>query len=200
MLVTDRTFASTCEKISRQTEATIDHETSGLHPWLGDYIAGTAVYVDGDGPAYFPFRHGEGPNLPAGSQAKLNDALRGKVIHGWNVRFDLTFSHYAGADWALGATVRDGIIDAVLLDENHESYSLESAAERTLGAGGGASKRKMDARLAELFPKVRSASGRKALLHKLPAHEVEEYACWDVMLPPQIDFYQRAEIRRQGLE
>lgn len=202
MLVTERTFAGLCERIEKADSATIDYETSGLCPWLGDYVAGEAVKIDGEDPAYFPFRHEGGGNLPAGSDEKLNAALRGKRLKGWNLRFDLMQKRYAtGGSWALDpAPHRDAIVDAVLLDENQESYTLEAAAERTIGAGYGESKRKMEARLGDLFPKLRSASARKAMLHKLPANEVAEYACGDVVLPDMIDTLQQAELRRQGLE
>lgn len=199
MLVAERDLAAECERIERADKPFVDLETDGLHPWLGHRAAGIAVSVDGRA-RYFAERHGGGGNLPAGAIAKVTRALRGKRIGGWCVRFDLTHLAYEeGGEWALHADARDGIVDAVLLDENQESYSLEAAAERALGPGGGESKRKMDARLLELFPTLRSASARKAVLHELPAHEVAEYACGDVLLPERIDVLHQAEIERQGL-
>lgn len=199
MLVAERDLAAECERIERAEAPKVDCETNGLHPWLGHRAVGVAVAVDGRA-RYFAERHAGGGNLPAGSIAKVVRALRGKRIGGWCVRFDLTHLSYEdGGDWCLAADAEDGIVDAVLLDENHESYSLEAAAERALGPGGGESKRKMDARLLELFPKLRSASARKAALHELPAAEVAEYACGDVLLPEKMAVLARAEIERQGL-
>jgi len=185
VLVTDRTFSARAERASRADQVTVDIESTGLSPWAGDRAVGVAVEVDGEAD-YFPARHGGGGNLPDGSLPKLLSALRGKTIGGWNVRFDLTMLSFEdGGDWCLAPDVitEDGIIDALLIDENEPSFSLFSIAERYLGRGAGGTKTEMDRLLAARFPGVRSKKALKGKLHELSAADVEPYACGDVLLP-----------------
>jgi DNA polymerase-1 len=185
MLVIERTFADEVERVARADSATVDIESTGLAPWAGDRAVGVAVEVDGRA-AYFPQRHEAGGNLPEGSLEKLLGALRGKRLRGWNLRFDLTtLSYERGGDWCLSPDVQadDGIIDALLVNENEPSFSLFSIAERYLGRGAAGSKLEMDRLLAERFPKVRSERQRKGNLWRLHASEVAGYACGDVLLP-----------------
>lgn len=202
MLVTDRTFSADCERVARADEVTVDLETNGLAPWKGDRLVGVAVRAGGES-RYFPVRHGGGGNLPDGSLEKLLGALRGKHVYkNWFLRFDLTtLSYERGGDWCLasGLPTRDGVVDALLLDENQPSYTLEAAAERALGLGAGQSKRTMDDLLRERFPKVKAAGARKGMLWKLPAADVAGYACGDVDLAEAIDDELRTGIERQGL-
>jgi DNA polymerase I len=185
VLVTEQTLSAECERIDRATSAGLDIESNGLSPWVGDRAVGAAVEVDGRA-AYFAERHGGGGNLPAGSLGKVLRALRGKRLRGWNLRYDLSVLSYEPAgDWCLSPDVRtdDGIIDALLIDENEESYSLEAIAERYLGRGAAGRKAEMAALLAERFPKVRSKRERKGNLWRLHAAEVAGYACDDALLP-----------------
>ncbi|MGH8899418.1 MAG: DNA polymerase [Egibacteraceae bacterium] len=185
MLVTDRTFAERAERASRAESLTLDIESTGLSPWKGDRAVGVAVEIDGEAD-YFPFRHEAGGNLSDGSLSKLLQALRGKRYRGWNLRYDLTMlSFEAGGDWCLapGVDVEDGIIDALLLNENEPSFSLFSVAEKYLGSGAAGSKAEMGVLLAERFSKIRSERQRKGNLWRLHASEVADYACGDVLLP-----------------
>lgn len=185
-LVTDRTVSAELERIERGDSHTVDKETNGLKPWAGDRLVGVAVETDGEA-AYFGFRHEGGGNVPIEYLPKLFRALRGrgnKRYRGWNIRYDFTMASYEeGGEWCLNAETDDGIVDALLMNENEPSFSLANMAEKYLGFGAAASKHKMDRLLDERFSKVRSARDRKGMLWKLPAREVAEYACGDVLLP-----------------
>jgi len=202
MLVTDRTFSARCERVSRADDVVLDIESTGLSPWAGDRAVGVAVEVDGEAD-YFAFRHEAGGNIPRSDAFRqLLGALAGKRYGGWNLRYDLTMLSYEdGGDWCLapGLQVEDGIIDALLLNENEESFSLASVAEKYLGAGAAASKGAMDALLAERFPKVRSARQRKGNLWRLHASEVAGYACDDVRLPRALRERYAPMVERWGL-
>ena len=200
-LVTDRTLAARCERIERASDLTLDIESTGLDPYKGDRAVGIAVEVDGEAD-YYPERHEGGGNLPPGSMAKVLRAARGKRLRGWNLRYDLTtLSYEDGGDWCLSPDVRadDGIIDALLLNENEPSFSLAAIASKYLGSAAAGSKGDMDRLLAERFPKVRSARDRKGLLWKLPAGEVEPYACGDVILPRRLREKYAPMVDRWGL-
>jgi len=202
MLVTDRTVATRLERLSRADPkgvVDVDIESNGLVPWKGDRAVGVAVGLDGEAD-YFPFRHETGGNLPGERLPHLLDALRGKTLGGWNLRYDLTMLSYeAGGDWCLTATTRDGIIDALLMDENEASFSLAAIAARRLGSGAAASKDAMDARLREVFPKMRSIRERKGNLWRLPASEVADYACGDVLLPRRLRVVYAPALEQWGL-
>lgn len=202
MLVTDHTFSADCERVARADEVTVDLETNGLAPWRGDRAVGVAVRAGGES-RYFAFRHEGGGNLPESCLPLLLSALRGKRSYqNWFLRYDMTMLSYErGGDWCLapGLPTRDGVVDALLLDENQPSYTLEAAAERALGLGAGQSKRTMDDLLRERFPKVKAAGARKGMLWKLPAADVAGYACGDVDLAEAIDDELRTGIERQGL-
>lgn len=189
MLVTDATFATCAERVERSDDLVVDLETDGLAPWKGNRAVGVAVEPgDGGEPMYFSYRHGAGGNLSSGI-ARLLPALRpraGRTLRGWHLRYDMTMLSYEpdGAGFlAPDVEVRDGIIAALLVNENEPSYSLASIARKYLGAEAARSKKTMDELLAERFPEIRSPKQRKGHLWKLHAAEAEEYACGDVTLP-----------------
>lgn len=186
MLVTDRTFAARAERVSRADAVTVDIESDGLTPWNGSRAVGVAVEVDGEAD-YFPFRHEPGGNLHDGALLNLLECLYGKTLGGWNLRFDLTtLSYELNGDWCLKAKTEDGIVDALLVNENEDSFSLESIANKYLGPGAAGEKQKMADLLAERFPHVRSAKERKGNLWRLHPSEVAPYACDDVLLPRRL--------------
>ncbi len=191
MLVTDTTFATCAERVERSDDLVVDLETDGLTPWKGSRAAGIAVEPgDGGDPMYFSFRHGGGGNLSAPLERFL-PALApraSRVFRGWHLRYDLTMLSYedGGAAFLSDAVALDGIITALLVNENEPSYSLATIARKYLRAEAARTKRSMDELLAERFPEIRSPKQRKGQLWKLHGAEAEEYACGDVTLPREL--------------
>lgn len=194
MLVTDRTYSVCAEKVARCDDIVLDLETDGLVPWKGSHMVGTAVHVPGEEPMYVGFRHGGGDNLSEGP-AKLLHALRprpGRTYRGWHLRYDFTMLAYekeGGGDHFLAPDVemRDGIVDALLLNESEPSFSLEAISAKYLGKAAAGTKIDMMELLRQRFPELakgrKSAKVLKGQLWKLSAGETETYACGDVLLP-----------------
>jgi DNA polymerase-1 len=190
VLVTDRNHAACVEKVSRADDLVKDLETDGLTPWKGSRMVGTAIEIEGEEPMYFGYRHGGGGNLSEGP-AKLMHALRprpGRTYRGWHLRFDFTTLAYekeGGGDHFLSSdiTMRDGIVDALLLNENEPSFSLEAISGKYLGQEYASTKTDMEKLLKERFPEIKKARERKGSLWRLSAAETETYACGDVRLP-----------------
>lgn len=133
---------------------------------------------------YFPFRHGEGPNLPGERLKQLIHAMSGKPLRGFHLRFDVEMLHNEGLP--LPPKIEDTLIAALLMNENEESFALKWSKTRGRGLAPkylGEDSIKDDRVLAE---KLQARGLGKGDMWKLPASEVADYACSDLTLPEQL--------------
>lgn len=161
----------------------------------GAQIVGVSFAIDGGPPAsYLPIGHEAGDNLPADLVlAYLREQAReftGEIV-GLNLPYDLDFLAQAGVVFRRARRFRDVGVAAVLINELHRSYSLESIAQR-LGLPG---KEERGLREAVAAYCLRG----KVDLWRLPARYVGPYAEADAALPLTILRMQEAEIERQDL-
>ena len=191
-LVSPTTFASRLARYAKARSLVVDLETSGLRPYLGDRLLGIAVCdYDTDEPGdYFSFRHA-GPNLERSQLVDLLDVLTsGITLGGHNfIRFDCPMIAMEGERYvrALLHDDRipkwDTIIDALLANENEESFSLDGLGQKYLGHDAATKRARKDALMALLKarnPKVRSAKVLMGMLATLTGAEVADYGAGDV--------------------
>lgn len=192
MLVSESNYAPAMEKLDKCTELSVDDETTGLTPWLDSRQCGIAI--EGAGEAfYFPFRHGEGPNLPLSKMADFRKLLSKPDVTyiGWNYGFDMKMNLQDGVP--MPRKVEDVQQAIHLLNENEggpksHGASLKPCADKYLGPGKSKSEEELIDKLCLRYKCSRKDA--KGLMWKLPASDVAEYACNDVILTRQLrDFF-----------
>ena len=143
----------------------IDTETTGVNPWAGDRAVGMAVATP-EGSFYLPWAHGGGGNYD--KQQVLDwakDELRDVTVAGLNMKFDERMSRLAGIDLlGQGCKLEEVSFAAALLDSNTRSFTLDSLADRHIGA------RKLDMPVAP------------ERLHQVHSSQAAEYARADAHL------------------
>ena len=179
MLVRDSMFQEAVHWIESQPVVAVDVETTGLNCWRGDRIVGIAV-SDAETSYYFPFRHGDGFNLPEDWIRRVVRALeRVPKLVMFNAKFDLQFLYHDGMEMPIEADrCEDVMLAAHLMNENEESFQLKRLADKYLGPGSS-----MDE--AELTRLLKQRYGQKATkgdLWRLRSDEVAAYACSDTLL------------------
>lgn len=178
MIVTDgEQFELALRQISEAKEITVDTETTGLD-YVKDQVCGIATLID-DCSYYFPFRHGEGANLPMGWLPSLIKALSQPAK--WychNGKFDLKMLYKDGLP------TPDALIDtqlaAHLVNENEDSFGLKQLGDKYLGADSSAEQKAMHAAMEERG--IRGKANQGASIWRLPAELVGPYAEQDVRL------------------
>lgn len=182
MLVTESNYAVVMEKLVKCDELSVDDETNGTTPWIGSRQCGIAI--EGAGEAfYFPFRHEEGANLPLSKLQDLKPLLSNpKVTYlGWNYGFDMKFHLMDGIP--LPAKV-ECVQQAIhLLNENEPGIhgaALKPTADKYLGKGSSSDEKALIEKIMARYHC--STKDAKGLMWKLPASDVEPYACSDVTL------------------
>ena len=198
MLVTEQTAARCLERVSRADSLGFDTETTGLDTWTGDRMVGAAVKAGGES-MFFPFRFGGGGNLPPERLPQLVDAMKGKPLRGFHLRFDLEVMHNEGLP--LPPKIEDTLIAAVLMNENEPSFALKRSKSGVPGLsirylGDGA------AWASDAFDQIlRDAGLSKGQMWKLPAGTVADYACADLDLPDDLmEKVYRPSLRQWGQE
>jgi DNA polymerase-1 len=196
-LVTPAGYAAAMEAVARSRSLVVDLETTGLRPYRGDRLFGVAVACDAEGPIwYFPFRHETGQNLAPEQLPPLLDLIasrdcpaRPRELGGHNfIRFDLPMlvregPRYEGLLADDHIPKWDTIIDALLANENEDSFSLEALSVKYLGADEAEKERRTAVlleRLRQRHPGVRSVKELKGRMVTLPPEAVAPYACGDV--------------------
>lgn len=160
----------------------LDLETTGLRWFLGDRIAGIALYFPLSQTAfYLSFRHG-GENLPLSVMADLVPLITkpGNKVLTWNGKFDAHFLQNEGFPiLESGVQIIDVMIALHLLDENRYSrglnYKLKDAARQFIDPNAGEGAEQLD----EELKKRKLAKG---LMCQLEPELVVKYACLDVIL------------------
>lgn len=166
----------------------IDCETHDAHlnelgPGVrrGAYIAGISLAIE-DGPSfYLPIRHEGGGNMDAGAVLRymqdMSKTFTGSIC-GANLPYDLDFLAEESIVFRQAAWFRDVMIADPLINELHDSYSLEAIAGRH--GLPGKDERLLDEALAAYGYKGRS---KKSGIWALPARHVGPYAEQDARLP-----------------
>lgn len=166
----------------------------GISVRRGGYIVGISFTIE-DGPtAYLPIRHQGGDNLPLDQvlcYLKENaKVFRGDLV-GANLSYDLDYLWEEGIEFPNVRYYRDIQIADPLIYELHQSYSLQSIAQRYGFAGKDHVLLEQAARDFNVDPK----SG----LWQLPARFVGPYAEADTQQPLLILRKQERRIDEEGL-
>ena len=183
------------EKMLGLDTETHDPNLMGMGP---GFIRGDAKVVGisiatADRSWYFPFGHLGGGNMDKRSVISyIGDLLNdpNKYIVGANLQYELESLD------SLGIKIQGRFIDVqlaeALIDEEQETYQLESIANKYLGKGKNES----------LLREAASAYGidPKSSLWKLPAKYVGPYAEWDAQIPIHIFQEQLKIIKAENLE
>lgn len=182
---------------------TCDPQLTELGPGVrrGAFIAGVSFAVE-DGPSfYLPIAHEGGDNLPREHVLQyLRDqaaAFRGTIV-GMNLPYDLDFLAEERIVFR-EAQFRDVSVAACLINELHDSYSLEAILGRAGLPGKSEAGLERAARAWGLGKYVEKKFRVKEDLWRLPARHVAEYAIGDVELPLLLLRRQEREIEKQDL-
>lgn len=177
---------------------TRDEHLKTLGPGMGkrkdSYVTGFSVAIE-DGPSfYLPIRHDGGDNLPAEGVLRYLRAQAADyagTLVGANLPYDLNFSQSDGITFPKVKMFRDVQIADPLINELHDSYSLDNIAKRW-GLTG------------KMEDVLRQAAADRKLdpkkdMWRLPARFVGQYATEDAALPLRILRRQEEEIDNQDL-
>lgn len=180
MLVTQDIFLESLRRVDSAADLTIDLETTGLHPWLGDRLIGVAVLADGF-PMYFPFRHDTDNLHLSGLPALIRSFEQHNTHTGFNIKFDHQFLMQEGMQ--LPAHVNDPMLSSHLVNENEPSHALKTLSDKYLGPDSSKEQRNLDLLL-------HNAKLKKNEMGHLPPEQVSPYAEMDVILTAKLrDFY-----------
>lgn len=183
------------KRIALDTE-TRDERLKQVGPSVrhGGYITGISFAIE-DGPgAYLPMRHQGGDNLDADAVVRyVRDQAREfeGVVVGANLPYDLDFMAEEGITFPKVKWFRDVQIADPLINELHDSYSLESIAKRWGFEGKQEALLRAAAADYKLDPKKD--------MWRLPARFVGAYGEEDTRLPLAILRRQEREIDEQDL-
>lgn len=157
---------------------TMDCEATGKD-WRRDRICSIQLYTDGD-PYYFPFRHGEGYNLPLSVLDKLfSDVLRPeRPQEGFHYGFDIKICSHDGM--RLPRNIRDPMLAAHQMNENEWTFKLKDLACKYLGRDSNASEQALlDFIVGKFGGSHKTAKGD---LWRCDARDVYRYGVDDVLL------------------
>ncbi len=177
-----------------------DTETNGLE-WAGiNRICGVGVRVlySTEPGYYFPFRHGEGYNLPIKRLEELNRTVlrHDRMQIGFNYKFDIHML-LREAGYITPLKIRDSQLSAHLLNEN-DWLKMEALAEKYIDPDAGKAEDALLDLLQERFDGSRKTC--KKHLWRLPAEEVAEYGVQDLVTTEELYDLHRGPLKTWGLE
>lgn len=183
------------KRISIDCETRDDH-LKKLGPGVrrGAYITGVSFTIEGHRSFYLPYRHEGGDNLP---EDEVLSYLRGNAKHfrgeyvGANLSYDLDYLWTEGIKSPDVRFYRDVQIADPIIDELHESFSLENIGKRWGIMAKDDSVLKAAAEANHLDP--------KAGMWRLPARFVGQYAELDSASPLEIYEAQRKKLDEDNL-
>lgn len=185
-------------RVGLDTE-TRDEHLKALGPGVrrGAYIAGISFAIE-DGPSfYLPIRHGGGGNMPVQQTlAYVRDcaARFDGTLVGMNLGYDLDFLAEEGIEFPNVKWFRDVGVADPLINELHNSYSMEAIAGRR--GIPGKDETLLDEALAAYGYR---GAGRKSGIWALPSRHVGPYGEQDARLPLTILRRQERDIEEQDL-
>ena len=131
-LVSPGRVEALCRLVEQWRAVVLDCETAGLNLYLGDLLMGIGLgQLDGEECYYLPVHHGEG-DIPRQEVEQLKQALAGKPLVGYNIKFDL---HAMAQYW--GDLPEQNFYDVLVMAQlmsygEHPILDLESVAYREL--------------------------------------------------------------------
>lgn len=165
-----------------ELDLALDLETTGLNCYLGDKIAGIALYFPKMELAfYIPFLHNDWNNWDIEIMEHFWDEICSPYnnIIGWNLNFDLQFLLHEGFNIYQMGKIEDVMFALHLLDENRKdqglNYKLKDVARQFISPEADKGEKFLQAELAKRGIK-------KGQMYQLPADLVAEYAMLDVIL------------------
>lgn len=161
----------------------------------GNFIAGVAVSTDNGFSGYYPIAHEGGGNLPRRTVLNwLDDQLKGQQPKLFaHAAYDLGFLGAAGV--RVNGPIYDIQVAEPLLDENRQSYSLESLAQIYLKRGKKTGA--MNQWIMEKFKCKEKHAGN--FIWRTPVSIVAPYAIEDTQLPLAIFAEQKKALEAQNL-
>lgn len=177
LVTTSKQFHAAVSYLNQHEELVIDTETNGLDWAKDDKVCGVPVLA-GDKSFYFPFRHGEGPNLPESylRQLAVEVFTPERVQGGFNYSFDEKMLAKEGK--VLAKKSWDSILSAHLLNENEESFKMEELGKKYLNEDAGNEEDQLIDLLVERYGGSRKTA--KGNLWRLPAKLVAPYGEQDL--------------------
>lgn len=183
------------KRISIDCETRDEHlKTLGPGIRRGAYITGVSFTIEGHRSFYLPYRHEGGDNLP---EDEVLAYLRGNAKHfdgeyvGANLSYDIDYLWHEGIKSPDVRFYRDVQIADPIIDELHDSFSLDNIGKRWGIQAKDDSVLKAAAEANHLDP--------KAGMWRLPARFVGQYAEQDSSSPLEIYEAQRAKLTEDEL-
>ncbi len=106
----------------------LDTETTSIDPLMAELV-GISLCFNPHNAYYLPIGHFMYENLPFPKvQTGLQDAMRGKMVIGHNLKYDLLILE--NRQWRLDNPLFDTMLAAYILDPGTNSYSLDNCSER----------------------------------------------------------------------
>lgn len=172
-IVTFDDYADVLEYLNHFEELTIDFETTGLKMFQGHRICGVAIEAGGR-TFYFPFRHGEGTNLPLELLRPLTELMNRVQWVTWNGLFDVKM-HLMEPGAKYPPHLQDAQIAAHLMNENEPSMRLKDVGRRYIDPTARDQEE-------ELVGELHKRGLKKGDMWRLPPELVADYAEQDVRL------------------
>jgi DNA polymerase-1 len=131
VLIDSLSFAPMLVEIRSADVVSLDTETDSVDPMLASLI-GISLCVSPSKAYYLPLAHQMADNLPIKEVlAHLHEALKGKLIIGHNLKYDLCVLGRHGLN--LNNDMFDTMLAAYILDPGTNGYSLDECADKELG-------------------------------------------------------------------
>lgn len=177
-------------KNSTSSRIVMDLETDGLNPFADNRLIGVAIQVDGQS-FYYPFRHGQGRNLPyTFLPILLKHMARFETWSGWNVKFDAKFIEVEGGQ--LPKRLEDVMLAAHIMNENEPNFKLKSRGKHYIDPTAGDEEE-------ELADRLRLLGLGKGSMWMLPPEEVGPYAEMDVILTEKLRAFYEPHLQQWKL-
>lgn len=172
----------------------VDTETTGLSIYGNakrkrDVIIGIAIDT-GNEAYYFPFRHGQGLNLPDSAWPFFRSYLSNphRTFGGFNYSYDMHMMAFDGI--SIVPNIEDAMLAVHLLNENEESFKLKPLCDKYGIGDGSLQEEVLEGKVFEECQRMglecskssRAANNVKSMMYVLDPSDVEPYACDDVRL------------------
>lgn len=179
MIVSSDNFGEVLTTLEKLQKLAIDTETTGLHLYTKDVVAGVSVYHPEVGSFYFPIRHSLAVNISDEQYQNLLSVLSRPIFVGHNTKFDRHGLSRDGAKFT--SQVIDTCTGAQLLDEN-QSLKLKVLANKYIDPTSSEKEKLLNKQLDDW-------GLHKGNMWKLPPHVSGPYAEADAVLTWQLAEY-----------
>jgi DNA polymerase-1 len=215
LIVTHEDFFDAIKRIKMQPVLSLDTETTGVDRYGVSRLVGLAVY-DGKHSFYFPFRHGQGDNLPEHLLPVLVAATSGseKVWRMHNAPFDIAIMTRDGWDFPghgrVGtptgcSRIEESMVAIHILNENEVSLALKDLGNKYLSTDASLEEDILVTKLVDYLNSIRK-TGKKIVASKklkgemwrLSASDVGPYAEQDVRLTWDLIEFAIPKLKERG--